>query len=260
MGRDNRALFLHGGPGLSTEIERQWFGDSLPVVWWDQPTVTSGSPAPFGQLVAAAADQLRAMADDTGEPVALIAHSFGGQIAYALVREAPELVKSITLLGCAPDPFPPLFRLCRRLTEIQSSPVLEAAIADAETRLDQRSFESMVLAAAVHPAYPAVYFGPDSAAARDRFLVLFATGSILNLETFLTVMNDLLNAPALAPVDGFDGEVTLLLGHYDPLLAVDEDIATWQRIFPQLRAQVVDSGHFIHLEFPPEIWWRGGYS
>jgi pimeloyl-ACP methyl ester carboxylesterase len=259
VGRDNRALFLHGGPGLNAGAERLWFGDSLPICWWDQPIVSGGSLAPFGQLVAVAADQLRAMADDTGELVALIAHSFGGQIAYALAREAPELVKSITLLGCVTDPFLPLFRLCRQMAKIQSSPALEAAILDAETRLDQHSFESMVLSAAVHPAYPSVYFGPDSAAARDHFLALFATGSILNLETFLTVMNDLLNAPVLAPVGGFDGEVTLLLGRHDPLLAVDEDIVAWQRIFPQLQAQVVDCGHFVHLELPPEIWWRGDY-
>ena len=252
------ALFLHGGPGLNAGVERRWFGDSLPICWWDQPAVTGGSAAPFAQLLAAATTQLRTMAESSGEPVALIVHSFGGQIAHALVREVPELVKSITLLGCATGSFPPLFRLCRRMTEIQNSPVLEAAIADAETRLDQRSFESMILAGAVHPAYPAVYFGPNSTVTSDFFLGIFAKGGLLNLETFLTVMNDLLNAPALTPVNGFDGKVSLVLGRHDPLLDVNEDIAAWRHIFPQLQVRVVNCGHFVHLELPPEIWLSGG--
>jgi len=30
-------LFLHGGPGLSAVAERELYGDSLDVHWWDQP-------------------------------------------------------------------------------------------------------------------------------------------------------------------------------------------------------------------------------
>ena len=186
------------------------------------------------------------------------AGSSGRVTAEVLSRGGIRLRDRPKWLGCAPDPFRQLFRLCRRMTKIQNSPALAAAIADAEIRLDQRSFESMILAGAVHPAYPAVYFGPDSTVARDFFLGLFAKGGLLNLETFLTVMNDLLNAPALTPVNGFYGQVSLVLGRHDPLLVVDEDISTWQRIFPQLQAQVVDSGHFVHLELPPEIWLSNG--
>ena len=49
-------LFLHGGPGLHCAMEREWFGDSLPVSWWDQPAV-AGNPAPFHALLSHAARQ-----------------------------------------------------------------------------------------------------------------------------------------------------------------------------------------------------------
>lgn len=255
MGGEQRTLFLHGGPGLSAGIERLWFGDRLPIVWWDQPAVPAGAPDPFGQLVAAATARVRALAEESGAPVALVAHSFGGRIAYALARAVPELVADITLLGCAAEVFPQFFRLFARMTQLHASPALADAIAAAQTHLDLRSFEAMVLVAAAHPAYPAVYFGPGSAAALDRFLALLPQVRFLDAPTFLAVLGGLFDAPALAPAAGFTGEVTLLLGRHDPLLVPEQDIAAWRAAFPRLHARVVDCGHIVHLELPPPAWW-----
>jgi len=254
-------LFLHGGPGLNAGIERAWFQRRLPIHWWDQPVVLPGSTDPLGQLVAASQNQVRRMADAAGGPVSLVAHSFGAQIAIALAREIPSLIQCITLLGCAPTPFQPIFRLCRKLLKTQASPTLEASLANAEADLNSHHFKAMVLAAATHPAYLPVHFGSDSNTVRDLFMAPFASGRLMNLETFLTVMNDLLGTPQQAQNQAqnerFDGEVRLVLGCQDPLLDRDEDIAAWRRVFPQLQHQVVDCGHFVHLELGPEVWWPG---
>ncbi len=50
-----------GGPGLHAAAGRAWFGDSLPVLWWDQPAVAADDPAPFRTLVDHAARQLHAL-------------------------------------------------------------------------------------------------------------------------------------------------------------------------------------------------------
>ncbi len=249
------ALFLHGGPGLSCGIERLWFEQNLSINWWDQPQIIRESPAPFGELVDAAMVQLHSMGDHTAKPIAIFAHSFGAQIALALIRKVPSLIKSLTILASGPNPLSSVFRLCHHLTELESSPELEAAIEIAERRLDSQSFKSMVLLAATHSAYPSVYFGPN-VAARDRYLSLLPQARPLDLVTFLNVMGDFLHAPSVRPLESFHGEVTVVLGSHDPLMHVEETFKDWRRIFPLARTQVISSGHFIHLEAPRESWYQ----
>lgn len=50
-------LYLHAGPGLTAALERQWFGEALPLQWWDQPAIaaplTRSPTAPCSLLHAA---------------------------------------------------------------------------------------------------------------------------------------------------------------------------------------------------------------
>ena len=246
-----QALFLHGGPGLNSGIERLWFDSGLPIRWWDQPGV-DGEAAPFDTLVKAAAAQLAEMAKH--EPIHLVAHSFGGQIAYALARDYPRRIRRITLLGCAADPANSMIRLCHRIVAQGGSAALAQAVRIAETDLNLETFKAMVLAGASDPAYPAVYFGPGSAAAQNRFLALMPQ-IFLDLATFLTVMNGFLRAPPLEPLPGFHGEVDLIMGRHDPVLSLAADAATWSRVFPQAKIVTVEAGHIIHLETAPAIWF-----
>jgi pimeloyl-ACP methyl ester carboxylesterase len=251
------ALFLHGGPGLSAGIERLWFGDSLPASWWDQPLLSADDSSPFEALVSAATKQLEQMTAAAARPVDLLAHSFGGQIAIALARRSPNLVRSIRLLASPADPIRGLFRLCKAIARAHYSADLERAIDAAEQDLNPHSFEAMILAAASHPAYPAIYFAPRAVAARDRFLALLPRVRFLDPTTFFAVINTFLTASPIGPVEGFSGEVTLLLGREDPLVSVEGDLAQWRRILPKLQAEVVDAGHFVHLELAPTTWWPG---
>ena len=51
VSRTLTVLFLHGGPGLTCQMERDQYGDSFPVHWWEQPHflndfITRGPPSP----------------------------------------------------------------------------------------------------------------------------------------------------------------------------------------------------------------------
>ena len=259
MDRRSSTLFLHGGPGLSSGVERLWFGDALPICWWDQPLIADRSSSAFGQLVEAATGQLRMMANQSSQPVALIVHSFGAQIALELVRRVPELIQDLTVLGSGPNPVASLFVLCRRLTEIHSTPELEAAIGMAQRQLNRRNFESMILLAAQHPAYPSVYFGPNSIV-RDRFLSLLPQTRPLDLETFFNVMDDFLHTPDAMPMVNYGGKVKIVLGLHDPLMPVAATIENWRRLFPQLSSEVLNCAHFIHLEAHPGSWFEADHQ
>ena len=156
----HNALFLHGGPGLHSKVEHTWFGDTLPILWWDQPAIApalAGGPSPFRSLVAHAGRQLEALVESNGEPVDLIANSFGGQVAASLAREYPTLIRRITLLGCSPDPVRQFFLLARRLLEAGCEhPGLRDALAASEESCDESRFFAMVQACFPGGALPEI--------------------------------------------------------------------------------------------------------
>lgn len=254
--RKAKALFLHGGPGLNTAAERLWFGDTLPIHWWDQPASAEASPTPFSDLVAAALDELESLSEAAGGPVAIVAHSFGGQIAVALARAAPQHIRAMTLLGCPPEPSRPFLHLARRLLAAgYPHPGLEAALAQAQAGLDEARFFALVNACFPGGNFPDLYFGPGSTAARERFLALAPSLPPLDMATFAAVMRDRLQATELPPVTGFTGKVAVVLGRHDPVLSLDEDVPAWRRILPQAEIRVHDVGHITHLELPADLWW-----
>jgi pimeloyl-ACP methyl ester carboxylesterase len=251
---ENNALFLHGGPGLHAAVERIWFGDSLPVLWWDQPAIAADDPAPFQTLVGHAARQLQAMADLNDGPVKLIAHSFGGQIAAALAKELPAYMSSITLLGCS-NPIRQFFNLGKwQAGGEYEHPELQSALTAAEEKCDESRFFALVQACFPERRRPDFYFGPSSTAVRERYFALAGATPSLDATTFFTVMRDRIHAPFLPQINGFAGEVNVFMGKHDPLLQLDEDMERWRGIFPQTQFIVVNAGHILQLELPPEVW------
>jgi pimeloyl-ACP methyl ester carboxylesterase len=249
-------LFLHGGPGLHSAVERTWFGDTLPILWWDQPFVTEDS-TPFRTLVAHAGRQLEAMAESTGGRVDLIAHSFGGQIAAALAREYPGLLRRITFLGCPHDRISHFFMFARRLLEAgYERPGLKEALAAVEESCDGNRFIALIQACYPAGTFPNNYFGPHSTEVRERYFEVAGRAPPIDIATFFAVMEEALHTPNSTQPAGFDGEVSIVMGRDDPLLDLDVDKQKWSKVFPQAEFTVVDAGHFVHLELPPEAWCR----
>ena len=241
---------------MHAAVERASFGESLPVLWWDQPVIPADVPTPFHTLVDHAARQLQAMADLNNGPVGLIAHSFGGQIAAALAKELPKHISSITLLGCG-NPILQFFNLGKwQLGGEYEHPELRNVLAAAEKECDEGRFFALVQVCFPECRRPDFYFGPGSSAARERYFALAGAAPPIDATTFFTVMRDQIHAPPLPQINGFAGEVNVFLGRHDPLLQLDEDMESWRRIFPQAQFKVADAGHVLHLELPPEIWFE----
>jgi hypothetical protein len=72
-------LFLHGGPGLTCQMERDKYGNLSPVHWWDQPHFEAGQSGAFDLLVDAAVEEVGRLRGLEEKPVALVASSFGAQ-------------------------------------------------------------------------------------------------------------------------------------------------------------------------------------
>lgn len=253
---NNKVLFLHGGPGLHAAVERAWFCDSLPVLWWDQPAIAAGDPAPFSTLTGHAARQLQVMSDLNDGPVDLIAHSFGCNLAAALTKEHPDLIHSITLLGCMSlNPFHPFLYLGQKLldTGYDRTGLLEA-IKVAQEVQNEAQFTALIQALFPEPCLPGIYFGPRSAATKDRYQELARTAPPIDMTTFFAIWLDMINTSPLAGRNRFAGKVIALLGEHDPVLRVDESMDNWRKIFPQSQFKIVDAGHILHLELPPETW------
>ena len=247
-------LFLHGGFGWHCAVERVWFGDALPVLWWDQPSVAA-EPEPYAALVRNAASGLRAMSASAGAPINLIAHSFGGQLAATLAAEHGELIRSITLLGCPPSPLTAFFHFARqRLNLSPERSELKAALTALEACRDMGSLMTLVQACYPDGALPDSYFGPDAEDVKTRYFDIASRSPGLDVATFMAVMQDFLHPRPPAPANSYAGEVKLLMGLHDPLLSVTEDGDKWLKVFPRAEIQTCQAGHFVQLELPPDIW------
>lgn len=249
-------LFLHGGPGLHCAVEREWFGDTLPILWWDQPASVAGDPTPFRTLVAHAGCQLEQLAESCGGQVDLIAHSFGGQIAAALAREYPALISRITLLGCPHDRVNFFFLFAQRLLEGgYERPGLREALAAVEEHCDESRFLALIQASYPAGTLPDIYFAPHSAAVRDRYFAMAAKAPPVDFATFFAVMQEFLHTPNSTQPAKYGGDVVIIMGRDDPLLELDVDRKKWCGVFPQTEFRLVDAGHFVHLELPPNVWF-----
>lgn len=256
MKSPTNTLFLHGGPGLHCAVEREWFGDLLPIQWWDQPSV-AGNSTPFHTLVIHAAKQLEAMAGSSGEQVDLIAHSLGGQIAVALAREYPNLIRHITLLGCPHGRFRFFFQLARRLLETEHElPGLRDALAALEGNCNETSFFALIQACYPGGKLPDIYFGPHSAEVRNRYLSSLAKAPPVDFATFFAVMREFLNIQNSTQPTGYGGEVVVIMGKDDPLLDLDVDRQKWLGVFPQAKFKLMDAGHFLQFELSPDTWFN----
>jgi pimeloyl-ACP methyl ester carboxylesterase len=245
-------MFLHGGPGLSAGLERQRFGDTLPVHWWDQPHLDADVSAPFERLVEAAEKELGRLFDAQEKPVALLASSFGVHLALALIERAPGKIGSLDILGGTLNMRTAFVRLAQRIAEVNRDAELEAVGVRAEERGDSESLWALIEKLFTVNNLLNFYWGPDAKQQCESMKALAVSGLLVHAGTFQAVLGDFIERKPAAP-PAFSGLVRVLIGRFDPYARAN-DPERWRAVFPKASVEFVEAGHFPHLELPAKDW------
>lgn len=250
-------LFLHGGPGLCCLAEREHYDTTLLIHWWDQPRGVVMFAHPFAELVEMATDTVSECALQCGQPVGLVAHSFGAQLALHVASRIPEHLYAVTLLAPAFNIVDALTRVGRCVLErgADAAGLQRALRLLAEQPYNRDCFWSLFDALLATPDFLRVYFSRDADAQYAAFAGLMAREPLFDASALRAILQDFWE---LRPIDGPIAPgcpVDLVFGKYDLLSDPSEEEAIWLQYFPQARSRHLDAGHFVHLERPPAEWW-----
>lgn len=249
-----RVLFLHGGPGLTAELERRLFGASLPVHWWDQPHVRCGTKKPFESLVDAAVAEVERLSYRPSLRIDLLGSCFGSLLARALVDRIPERIASVTISGGILDVRAGILRLGNLLAKGQRDLELEALCRETAARDSAELYFALLVRVSTMPAFLDCHWSSEAQALRNAMRALAASGRLIDWPTLQSVMTATLTSYQAFPVTlAFPGEVRILLGRYDPYFD-ESDVAGWTTLWPSATVEIVNAGHFPHLELPSRTW------
>ncbi|MES2262971.1 MAG: alpha/beta hydrolase [Pseudomonadota bacterium] len=246
-------LFLHGGPAMSSIAERLWYGESLPVDWWDQPRAAASSPRPYAALVGSARNKLRTTADARGGKIALLAHSFGAQIALELAAAEASYIASLTLLAPAHDMRYVWLTLAQLLQIAAPIPTLQQAAARfARDTSDEAAMSALWYALAAVPTLFDCYWGAASGkqmACHRNALADYPDA--FDLAAFAAILADYLRQDTLhakaAPVST-TLPVSIWYGNEDRIVDNMAGRHYWSARFPHATIGTLNCGHFIQFE------------
>jgi pimeloyl-ACP methyl ester carboxylesterase len=250
-------FYLHGGPALGPVFERARYPDASHVYWWHQPLAKPCAARPYLDLLEATLTEFRRVAAEAGQPLTVMASSFGAHLAVHLARHAPELVKDIVLLAPTFNPEQAALRLARRAfrvhTDHQHAGKLATALAMYEDDPGRPRFWDVFGALSLLPDVTDLYFGPNGGAEAARsFSELIQQPGAFDGPTSVATSDDF-SALDHTPVrSAFEGPVSVLFGAYDPMIDAEHDRTVWEIIFPQAAFFKVDTGHFPLLELSLE--------
>lgn len=236
-------LFLHWGPGGNLDVERAWFKSELPIHWWNQPVYGSNEASAFNKLVQACKIQLKSL--NNNNPVDLIAHSFGGQLALALIQAAPELVNNVTLLAASPWPPMGVKNLAIYLYE-HGHEELQEHLKIIDNNFSPENYWKLVFKIASIPNFFNNYWAPESLKNKEKYDSIVSANNIqpLHFDTMVSVTNDYFQQQKHNSLIPFKNKVKLIVGEKDPLFH-KSDIDLWKKIFPNIEVVVLNTGHFI---------------
>jgi pimeloyl-ACP methyl ester carboxylesterase len=237
---------------LSAALERQRFGNTLPVHWWDQPHIDAEVAAPFKRLVDAAEKELGRLFDAQEKPVALLANSFGVHVALALIERVPEKLGQLHVLGGTLNMRAAFVRLGKHIAKANRDSGLGVASLSAERSVDSESLWKLIESLFAVSNLLDFYWGPDGQEQSASMKELAAKGLLMHAATFGVVLRDVLTQPGPSSSQ-FAGPVRVLIGRYDPYAQPDDE-ELWRAVFPRASVEFVEAGHFPHLELPIEVW------
>jgi pimeloyl-ACP methyl ester carboxylesterase len=245
-------LFLHGGPGLTCQLERDQYGDSLPVRWWDQPHFEAEQSSAFDRLVDAAIEELRRLHDLEMKPLALLANSFGAHLALALIDRVPAMIGHLSIVGGTLDLRTALVQLGFHVAEQNQDSSVAAASKRAQQSTDSASLWDLIDRLFSVTNLLDFYWSPAATVQRKAMNELAAKGALFHLPTYQAVLNDFMTRSPPKPTK-WRGSAAVWIGRNDPY-ASPSDAEAWGAVLPSASIQFVDSGHFPHLELPPSLW------
>lgn len=246
-------FYLHGGPALGPVFERARYPDAVHVHWWQQPLAKPCAARPYLDLLEATLVEFRRVAAEAGQPLTVMASSFGAHLAVHLARQAPELIKDIVLLAPTFNPEQAALRLARRAFRVHidhhHAGKLAAALAMYDHDPGRPRFWDVFGALSLLPDVTELYFGPHGGpdAARS-FAELIQQPGAFDGPTSVATSDDFSALDHTPQRSAFDGPVSVLFGAYDPMIDAEQDRKIWEVMFPQAEFFKVDTGHFPLLE------------
>lgn len=250
-------FYLHGGPALGPVFERNRYPDASHVHWWQQPLAKPCATRPYQDLLEAALAELRRVAAEAGQPLTLMASSFGAHLAVHLARQAPELVKNIVLLAPTYNPEDAMMRIARRAFRVHTNDhqagKLAAALAMYDHDPGRPRFWDVFGALSLLPDVTGLYFGPLGGEAATRsFAELIKQPGAFDVSTSVAVSDDFAAQDHTPQTSPFNGAVAVLFGAHDPMIDAEQGREQWSKVFPQAEFFKVESGHFPLLELTLE--------
>lgn len=237
---------------MTAEIERRQYGRTLPVRWWDQPRV-GGVDRAYEALVDAAANEVTRLSSELGATVNLLASSFGAYLARSLVDRVPEQIGSITVSGGVWDLRTAFLNLglwfAARYDDVQ----FKKACTNAQAVGDLEAYGALLARVGAIPDYFECYWSAKAGGPREAMRALVTEGRLIDMPTFQAVLADVLMVPQVPLSAPHPGGVRILVGRLDPYFH-GRDISAWKGLWPGALVELVDAGHFPHLELPPADW------
>lgn len=248
-------LYIQGGPGLNTAVERAWFGDQLPIQWWEQPRFAADTPAAFESTVDAAIGQLGQLARKRNGAINIVAWSFGARLAVEVAHRAPENIASITLLAptlCLEKSF---LRLAKLLSAHGlGGEALQSAINSIHVADRHEHFVKLVIALLSIPNLFRNYWAPNAEASCTRHLTEAAKTDWFDFATFAAISRDIFDRPLITKELTEIRSIRIVAGRHDPYFEPDVDLSVWRALFPGALVDIVDAGHMIPFERPATEW------
>ncbi len=237
-------LFFHYGPGGNCDIEKRWLSHKYPnIEFWDQPKSSS-----YDQLKMACATKLQ---NTFGKnPVNIIAHSFGCNIAIDILNEQKYTVENLILLSPVSNLFEAFKNISSRILEksdldIQLRNEISIALSLFTSNPSIDLFWSLIEKLIRYPNMLDLYFAQT--AIGNRYKDEMTKSTPFDFEMWQTVLSDYLSETRKnsSVASNF---TRILIGKFDPYIQLDNEMIYWQKIFPNVLVEPVETGHYPHLE------------
>ncbi len=232
---------MHYGPGGNSQVEAEVLGGAIPCVQFrDLP---SGQTS-YRELLADAATLL----DSFREPMPLIAHSFGCDLAWDLAKQFPNQVAEILLIS-------PITSLEKSFLYLAEK-VLESSEASGELSScinhykEDESLEKLwkLLGCLFQREDLQSFYWYDKQK-MNQILPVFATKQALHVETWQGVLADYL-ANDEKPFQGsLSQKIAVFLGEQDPYYKLSQELGFWQQKISDSDIHIIPQcSHWPHLE------------